>query len=315
MKGEILVIGASILDVLARPVDEKVFCTGSSPVESVILETGGDALNEATVLAKLGKKVELLTVLGKDRAGRTIREHCREQGISLNMAVTEEEVETGINIVLVKENGERSFLTNPRGTLRALAMKHIPRKFPEYIKIVSFASIFVFPEMGDREMAETFRRIKSRGILLCADMTKRKNGETVEDIRESLSYVDYLFPNREEAALVTGKDYVEDMADAFLNYGVKNVVIKCGAEGCFVQNREESFQVPAVPGISCVDTTGAGDSFAGGFLCALSEGKSLKECAEFANACGALAVQKMGATAGISDRKQVDDLIHSTIYG
>ena len=61
-------------------------------------------------------------------------------------------------------------------------------------------------------------------------------------------------------------------------------------------NERESYMVPAKENACCIDTTGAGDSFAAGFLCALSEGKSLKECAQFANECGAKAVGVMGAT-------------------
>ena len=64
MKEKILVVGAAILDVLAEPADEHVFETGSSPADAITMRTGGDALNEATVLAKLGRNVRLLTVLG-----------------------------------------------------------------------------------------------------------------------------------------------------------------------------------------------------------------------------------------------------------
>ena len=109
MDGEILVVGAAILDVLAEPVDERVFETGSSPADAITMRAGGDALNEATVLAKLGESVQLLTVLGSDPASELIRAHCRKWGIGLDHARTEAGVDTGINVVLVKEGGERSF--------------------------------------------------------------------------------------------------------------------------------------------------------------------------------------------------------------
>lgn len=311
MREKIMVIGASILDVLVRPADESVFLTGSSPAQSIVMETGGDALNEASALVRLGRDVSLLTVLGQDKAGKVIREHCEETGLDLSSARLEPGMDTGINVVLVRENGERNFLTNPHGTLRALDMRHIPEKFPDDVKILCFASIFVFPRMKNGEMAELFTRAKRQGIVVCADMTKPKNGETAEDIRETLSCVDYLFPNREEAALVTGKQYPEEMAETFLECGVGTVVIKCGVEGCYVKNRRESFYMPAFSGIPCVDTTGAGDCFAAGFLCGISEGRSLRECAVLANACGSLAVQQMGAVTGIRDRKQVENRIRS----
>ena len=62
---------------------------------------------------------------------------------------------------------------------------------------------------------------------------------------------------------------------------------------------------PAVPGIKCLDTTGAGDTFAAGFICALAEGKTLEECAAWGNACGSLTVEKVGACSAIQNRELV----------
>ena len=76
----IMVIGAAILDVLARPVSMQVFEKGSHPVEELRLEVGGDAANEALVLAGLGKNVWLQTVLGNDMAGRMVLESLRKAG-------------------------------------------------------------------------------------------------------------------------------------------------------------------------------------------------------------------------------------------
>ena len=126
-------------------------------------------------------------------------------------------------------------------------------------------------------------------------MTKRKNGETVRDISAALQYVDYLFPNAEEAMFLTGKNTAEEAAECLREAGVKHVVIKCGQRGCYLRGEEESEWVPAVSGVECVDTTGAGDSFSAGFIYALAAGKGFRECAEFANECGARAVQSVGA--------------------
>ena len=67
---EIVIIGAAIIDVLAYPVNVKVFETGSYSTEDIHMTTGADALNEATILAKKGRRVQLETVIGQDDAGR-----------------------------------------------------------------------------------------------------------------------------------------------------------------------------------------------------------------------------------------------------
>lgn len=309
MKNQIMIIGAAILDVLVQPADRQVFECGSGSADSITMHTGGDALNEATVLSRLGKQVQLLTVLGDDKAGRMIRDHCTECGVGLDYASVEKDIETGINVVLVDREGERHFLTNPHGTLRALELKHIPSAFPKEIKILSFASIFVFPHLTGKEMAKIFASAKAEGILVCADMTKMKTKESADSLAEALSYVDYLIPNYEEAVLVTGKKDLDGIADTFLEYGVKNVVIKCGKQGCFIKNGGLRCQIPALPEIRAIDTTGAGDCFAAGFIYALSEGKDIKECGRYGNICGALAVQCHGATAGITGIEQIENMV------
>lgn len=296
---EIIIIGAAILDVLVRPADAAVFETGSYAAEDIRLSVGGDALNEATVLAGLGKKILLETVIGTDKAGKYIQEHCKERGILLREDCLREDIPTGINVVLVDGSGARHFLTNPAGTLRRLTLPDIHMPFPENAKILCFASIFVFPEIGAEELETIFRQAKEQGKIVCADMTKRKNKETIEDMASALRYVDYLIPNDEEAMLLTGEKTVEGAAQTLRKAGVGNVIVKCGARGCYLESGESGGWIPAEPDVTCVDTTGAGDSFTAGFLYALSEGKGLKECAKFGNRCGAKAVQATGATEWI----------------
>lgn len=297
---QIIIIGAAILDVLVRPAGAEVFRTGSSPAEEIRISVGGDALNEATVLSKLGKKVRLETIIGNDRAGRLVVSHCEECGIGLPEDCIRDEIDTGINVVLVSEGGERHFLTAPKSTLRRLTAGDIHMPFPDSADIVCFASIFVFPEIGPSELEQIFAAAKAQGKLVCADMTKRKKSETTADLVYALKYVDYLFPNDEEAMLLTGKDTVEDAAEDLISAGVGTVVIKCGSRGCYMAGTQgkgrDGTWFPAVQGVKCIDTTGAGDSFAAGFLYALSEGKSPEECAVFANECGVRAVTVTGAS-------------------
>ncbi|MGG7418250.1 PfkB family carbohydrate kinase, partial [Escherichia coli] len=91
--------------------------------------------------------------------------------------------------------------------------------------------------------------------------------------------------------------------------GVKTVVIKTGKDGCFIKRGDMTMKVPAVAGITAIDTIGAGDNFASGFIAALLEGKNLRECARFANATAAISVLSVGATTGVKNRKLVEQLL------
>ena len=320
MKKKVVIAGAGILDVLVQPVREDVFREGSVPVENIKISTGGDALNEATVLARLKRffgnrdqaaenvdeQVYLLSLLGTDKAGMTISAHCQAEGISLALTAQEEMEETGINVVMIQEDGSRSFFTNPKSTLRRLGPIHFPDKFPEDAGVFSLGSIFVSPLLGDGEMADIFAKAKAQGMIVCADMTKCKGHETAENVKHALKELDYLLANEEEAGMVTGKTAAADSAEVLYGYGVKNVIIKCGGRGCYVKNSELAQVFPAVPDTKCIDTTGAGDSFAGGFLYGLSEGMSLETCVAWGNVCGSLATETVGATDGIKSREQVE---------
>ena len=298
---QVQIIGSGIVDVLVNPADERVFETGSFPAERILMSCGGDALNEATVLHKLGGTVRLLTVLGDDEAGKNVLRRMEQVGLDTGSVRIRPDLRTSVNVVLVKPDGQRCFLTDPKSSQRMLRLEDIPMPFPAETEILCFASMFVFPLMKTREMAAVFRSAKEQGILVCADMTKRKNGESTADVAEALRYVDYLFPNDAEAMLLTGKDTVEAAAQDLLEAGVGTVVVKCGGSGCYILNREGAFRVPAEKNVVCLDSTGAGDSFVGGFLYGLSQDLPLEECARLANRCGARAVQKIGATTWIAE--------------
>ncbi len=293
-------IGAAIVDILVTPADERVFQTGSCPAERILMTHGGDALNEATVLHGLGVPVHLETVIGDDAAGESVRRQMERVGLEQSGVHVRPGMSTSVNVVLVKENGERCFLTDPHASQRQLRLEDITMPFPQDVDILCFASIFVFPQMKTQEMRAVFRQAKSQGITVCADMTKCKNGERTADIASALEYVDYLFPNDAEAMLLTGADTVEEAARALREAGAGTVVIKCGGRGCFVCSDWGEFWAPAKEGVRCVDTTGAGDSFAAGFLCGLARGESLEECVRLANHCGARAVEQVGAVTWIT---------------
>ena len=296
----ITVIGNAIIDVLAKSVNAKVFETGSLPVDNIKLTFGGDALNEAIVLTRLGKNVDLISKVGDDEAGSRVLSFLKDSGISVDKVAIEKGLDTSINIVLIDEQGERHFLTNPVGSQRKLSEADIFPYLDSANDIVSFASIFVSPILDIPTMKRVFRKIKEKpDRILVADMTKAKKGESLKDIAELLPYVDYILPNKEEIALLTGEKNPEVNAKLLVEAGVSCAVIKCGSKGCIIKTREEIYHVPAYPVKNCIDTTGAGDSFAAGFLWALSEGLSLIDCGCFACAVASCTVECVGSTDGV----------------
>ena len=116
--------------------------------------------------------------------------------------------------------------------------------------------------------------------------------------------MDYITPNEDEARYYSGKDTPEEMADAFLERGVGNVIIKLGGKGCFFKNPETSFRLPACD-IQAVDATGAGDNFVAGFTAEILRGSTPYDALRFANACGAICTTAVGAGTALKNRDQV----------
>ena len=299
MQNDITIIGAAIIDVLAGPVDETILQTGSSSVKNIGMSFGGDALNEAVILKQLGLNAELVSKVGNDEAGKRVLEFLKEKKVHTKIKV-EDNLETGINIVLIDEEGERRFLTNPASSLRKLAEEDVIGHLDDAGDIVCLASIFVSPLLDIPAMERVFRRVKSReGRILVADMTTAKNGETLDDIKCFLPYIDYIIPNETEAERLTGEKDVFRNAAMFLEHGVSCVIIKRGAKGCLIKTADQEIEVPAYPGAEAVDTTGAGDSFVAGFLWGLKNRMPLEECARFGCAVASCTVEKVGANSAI----------------
>ena len=360
-KGGLMVIGAAVGDVTVMPAPKNLPPAGSTPMERIRLSTGGDALNEAIVAARLGCRTSLLTLLGRDDMGAVIRDHCRRADVRL-LAAEEPEMDTSLNVVLVDETGERRFLTNANSTLRRLCLEHILPALDteEYAaaRAVCLASLFVSPALTLTDTETLFRRVKADGKLLCADTTRPKHGETVADAADALKHLDWFFPNLEEALFLTKADSPRAAAEALLSAGVRRVALKLGGEGCLLASRETDFGeepavppehlrasandrrgecgcaaalsraepvpdacapsmaentpspthfrvVPAVPGVRCVDATGAGDTFAASFQCALLAGEPPVRCAAYANAVASLCVEQPGATSAALDPEEI----------
>lgn len=303
---DVTIIGPAIIDVLAAPVSPQVFQTGSQPVERMKLSFGGDALNEAVVLSRLGKSAELISKVGQDEAGARVLAYLEENGLTAEKVKVEPGLVTGMNVVLVAEDGQRHFLTDPKGSLRALALEDVEPHLEDAADLVSFASLFISHRLGLPELERLFRQVKARpGRVLVLDMTKAKRGERLEDLAGLLPWVDYVLPNEEEAALLTGEKDPLRSARRFVEAGAGCAVIKCGAQGCLIHSDRLSCRIPAYPVERCVDSTGAGDCFAAGFLWGLSEGLSLPDCGRFACAAASCSVEHIGAVEGVTSLEQV----------
>ncbi len=80
---DVICIGAAIVDIPLQPVSKNIFDVDSYPLERIAMTTGGDAINEATIISRLGHRTALMSRIGKDAAGQFILDHCRKENIDI----------------------------------------------------------------------------------------------------------------------------------------------------------------------------------------------------------------------------------------
>jgi len=214
--------------------------------------------------------------------------------LSLVQAV---EAPTSIAISLIRGNGERALLYQ----LGAASEDFQAFSLPPDATHFHLAAVYRMRHLR-RIGPELLQWAKESGLRTSLDAQWDTEGEWMKVLAPSLPYSDYTLMNEEEARLLTGKRSPEDAASALREMGATHIVIKQGAGGCWADGA-------SIPGfrVKAVDTTGAGDSFSGGFIAALQRGLAVAEAARFANAVGALSVQHVGATTGV---REWDDTLH-----
>jgi sugar/nucleoside kinase (ribokinase family) len=303
---DVICIGQAVVDCITRGWDGEAGASAVPLAESITLNVGGDAFNEAVILSRLGHRTKLVCGLGDDLAGKMILGQAAENAVDISAVTVIQGQDTPVANMQVDRAGRRRSIGSRAERLELYSPQ---AEAVGNARIVSLASLFRAP-LADAELV--FRiadAAKRSGAILCADLKKPRDGlQGLESMRAALRKIDYIFPNEEEGAFFTGEHEPERMADAFLRYGVGNVIIKLGEKGCLVKNRAESFRIQPLP-VSAIDTTGAGDNFAAGFLSALLHGGDLRACALFATAAAGLSIRSVGATSGVQSRRQVEQLL------
>lgn len=287
---KVICIGQALVDCIVR--GKEPYRENVDIAEEIILNTGGDALNESCVLETLGCHTKLICGVGQDPAGDLVLKKARSHGVDVSGVVQSERLTTPIASLTVDKNGGRRSC-NSRATMLDGFLPEL--EVPDGVRVVSLASLFRAPLDRKDTVIRLVRKAKEAGAVVCAD-TKIPTFRQMSlfDLSEILPVIDYLFPNEKEAQYLTGKkDYME-MAEELCRRGIQNVIVKTGSEGCTVCGRTKRFHMPAEK-VEAVDSTGAGDSFVAGFISGIVAGDSLEGCCSCGIRCAADCVQQMGA--------------------
>ena len=313
--GKAICFGITCLDILVPGLDLSEFYKETIRLDNFSYSTGGDAINEAVTLAKLGHEPVLMTALADDAMGRLLTDLGRSRGVNMDHVKEAETHQTAVSIVCVHKDGERNFIVN-NGSDNEICEETVDWDAVKEAGVFAVGSAY-----GARKLTESLpavlKKAKELGLTTCVDImigSEYVGRESEADPAAYLKYADYIFPNLSEARWMTGEAEPDAMADKLLGMGCGCIVLKDGENGCWLYRKAGGAIVRKtfVPAIRCdvVDTTGAGDNFLAGFAAGLLEGKSDEDCAKLATATASASVRYLGA-AGLKDRSEVEEILAS----
>lgn len=306
MKSKITVFGSFVVDLMARTPHLP------KPAETVKgslfkMGAGGKGFNQCVAAHKAGADVVMSTKLGRDSFANVALDVMTELNMPKDYMFVNEDVATGIALILVDENTSQNEIVIVPGACNTITDEDIAKVAPR-IKDSEF--LLVQLEVNQDANEKVVKMAKEAGVKVII------NTAPYQPITDEFLAGSYLVtPNEVEAEEMTGIPVVDlasacEAAKVFRAKGVQNVLITMGSKGVFVSSEGREEIIPAYR-VKAVDTTGAGDAFNGGLICALSEGKPLWEAAAFANALAALSVQKMGTTPAMPTRAEIDAFIEA----
>lgn len=293
---KIIGIGNALVDILVRLEDESLLKRTHLPkggmtlidearqrslrtqMEGLAVEqsTGGSAGNTMLAMARLGDNVGFVGKVGKDDLGKFYKENCRQVGIEA--CLLECDLPTGVANTFITPDGERTFGT----LLGAAATLQAGDITPALFEGVTMAHIEGYLVQNHDLMEAICQTAMEQSVQLSLDLASYNVVAADRPFFQHLvqDYIDIVFANEEEAKAFTGK---EDATEALREIAAYKclAVVKLGGRGASARLGEEEVMVGVQPGVTVVDTTAAGDFFAGGFLHGLNSGASLEDCLRF----------------------------------
>lgn len=291
---EVLCIGSAVVDILAQPVGQAMEWKEKQRISSIQIGLGGDAANQSVCLANLGLNVELVTCVGDDANGKTLWRTLESRAVGTRYMSIKQGCATGTALVLVDAAGERHTFS-VQGAHSTLAKTDLPPLLPKSCRAISLASLFSMPELEKDGLLEYLQDIRQKGIFVFADLASDKLKQGLAGIQVFLPYINYFLPSLYDALEMTGTATAEAAAAVYRELGVETVVIKCGKDGCFFADKQQSGWVPAIP-VKPVDTTGAGDCMVALFISRILAGDAIKDACNYACAGASYSTLFLGAS-------------------
>lgn len=250
--------------------------------------SGGSAANTIHGLAMLGTDTGFIGSIGRDDTGDFFENDMKKAGV--NTLLIRRNSPTGTAVALITEDSERTFATHLGAATELNADDLNPMLFEGYD--ILYLEGYIINNLPLIETACSIARGKN--MIVALDLASYNVVEEHKDsfLRIVSEYVDILFANEQEAKAFTGLD--AEQALPALSAMAPAVILKIGAEGSWLKTVDETVKISAYP-VKCVDTTGAGDLYAAGFLYGYANKLPLEKCGILGSFMAGKVIEIIGA--------------------
>ncbi len=291
----IAVLGNVTLDIICKTVDD-VPRKDSITFQEAAITPGGCGSNTAIGLAGQGERVFLIACTGDDEIAEILYRTWAEMGIDTRFVQRKKELGSGISVGLVDSEFQPRFIHTSGANAELGKHSFKPDELKEQqVQFLHIAGYFVLPGLLDPGFADVLNKAQQAGIFTSLDVVTSPAMENPRFLWPLLPCLDLFLCNRREAEILTSYGDPKFASAEFHTRGVDAVVIKLGAEGCWLSVLDQGVHIPAPPIENVIDTTGAGDAFAAGTLAALRKGEELPAACQAGIQLGSRTVQFLGA--------------------
>ena len=300
-EGYVCVVGGVNIDISGTP--DTALLQGDSNPGQVRVTMGGVGRNIAENLARLGRRVVMITALGEDENAQLMRRSCRECGIDLAHALTVAHGRTSTYLCLNDAEGEIVAAVSDMAIYEALTPAFLETK----LDVINHAQLVIADTNLSAEALEYLAEHIT--VPFAADPVSAKKAVR---LRGALKNLCFFKPNRPEAALLSGTDIrtADDLpraARSLHEKGVRNVFISLGGDGVFFDDGSDSGILPIVPG-PIVNTNGCGDAFLAGAADGFLMGLSLRGCTQRGLAASSLCARAQSAVTPHMNAETLDQM-------
>ncbi len=269
---------------------------------------GGDTLNTAVYLSRLGLNVAYLTALGPDPFSLTMRRAWGVEGVDTSLVLTDPDRLPGIYAIQNDQHGERVFhYWRENSAARRLfdlpgIGETLERASRATLLYLSGITLSLYDRPGRDRLLALAGDIRANGGQVAFDPNYRARGWGDPDRARAAfdaiaPHVSIALPTHDDERQIHDDADALATADRWRRAGVPEVVVKLGSDGCLVlgPDQEAAEHIPPTGRLVATDTTGAGDSFNAGYLAARQRGRSCRDAAAFANRLAGVVVGHRGA--------------------